>query len=68
MGLWLNIKGHTSLSKPTKAHCEPQGLSMRQIRLRFDGQPINETVTPAQLDMEAKGTIDMFRQQIGDVC
>ncbi|KAF5919478.1 hypothetical protein HPG69_006078, partial [Diceros bicornis minor] len=25
------------------------GLSMRQIRFRFDGQPINETDTPAQL-------------------
>jgi len=26
-----------------------QGLSMRQIRFRFDGQPINETDTPAQV-------------------
>ncbi|MGH0162852.1 UNVERIFIED_CONTAM: hypothetical protein FKN15_044244 [Acipenser sinensis] len=31
-----------------KAYCERQGLSMRQIRFRFDGQPINETDTPAQ--------------------
>ena len=27
----------------------PQGLSIRQIRFRFDGQPINETDTPAQV-------------------
>lgn len=26
-----------------------QGLSIRQIRFRFDGQPINETDTPAQV-------------------
>lgn len=26
-----------------------QGLTMRQIRFRFDGQPINETDTPAQV-------------------
>lgn len=26
-----------------------QGLSMRQIRFRFDGQPISETDTPAQV-------------------
>lgn len=26
-----------------------QGLSMRQIRFRFDGQPINEADTPAQV-------------------
>ncbi|MBN3303789.1 SUMO2 protein, partial [Amia calva] len=32
-----------------KAYCERQGLTMRQIRFRFDGQPINETDTPAQV-------------------
>ena len=26
-----------------------QGLSLRQIRFRFDGQPINETDTPSQV-------------------
>lgn len=29
--------------------CVLQGLSIRQIRFRFDGQPINETDTPAQV-------------------
>ena len=28
-----------------------QGLAMRQIRFRFDGQPINETDTPAQVSV-----------------
>lgn len=28
-----------------------QGLSMRQIRFRFDGQPINETDTPSQVKL-----------------
>uniref|UniRef100_A0AAX7SYH0 Ubiquitin-like domain-containing protein n=1 Tax=Astatotilapia calliptera TaxID=8154 RepID=A0AAX7SYH0_ASTCA len=42
-----------------------QGLSMRQIRFRFDGQPINETDTPAQLEMEDEDTIDVFQQQTG---
>lgn len=31
-----------------------QGLSMRQIRFRFDGQPINETDTPAQVNNRSK--------------
>lgn len=31
-----------------------QGLSMRQIRFRFDGQPINETDTPAQVNDRSK--------------
>ncbi|XP_012508169.1 PREDICTED: small ubiquitin-related modifier 3 isoform X1 [Propithecus coquereli] len=43
----------------------PAGLSMRQIRFRFDGQPINETDTPAQLEMEDEDTIDVFQQQTG---
>nr|KAF6417360.1 small ubiquitin like modifier 2 [Molossus molossus] len=46
---------------------KPKGLSMRQIRFRFDGQPINETDTPAQLEMEDEDTIDVFQQQTGGV-
>ncbi|XP_061048676.1 small ubiquitin-related modifier 2-like [Eubalaena glacialis] len=63
----LKIKRHTPLSKRMKAYCERQGLSMRQIRFRFDGQPINETDTPAQLEMEDEDTIDVFQQQTGGV-
>ncbi|KAL7384759.1 hypothetical protein ABVT39_008140 [Epinephelus coioides] len=44
----FKIKRHTPLSKLMKAYCDRQGLSLRQIRFRFDGQPINETDTPAQ--------------------
>uniref|UniRef100_A0A8C8IZC4 Ubiquitin-like domain-containing protein n=1 Tax=Oncorhynchus tshawytscha TaxID=74940 RepID=A0A8C8IZC4_ONCTS len=44
----FKIKRHTPLSKLMKAYCERQGLSIRQIRFRFDGQPINETDTPSQ--------------------
>ncbi|XP_075964479.1 small ubiquitin-related modifier 3 isoform X1 [Anarhichas minor] len=47
--------------------CLLQGLSIRQIRFRFDGQPINETDTPAQLEMEDEDTIDVFQQQTGGV-
>ncbi|KAG8014891.1 ADP-ribosylation factor-binding protein GGA3, partial [Nibea albiflora] len=45
----FKIKRHTPLSKLMKAYCERQGLTMRQIRFRFDGQPINETDTPSQV-------------------
>ncbi|KAB0389984.1 hypothetical protein E2I00_016828 [Balaenoptera physalus] len=63
----FNIKSHTPLSKLLKAYCEQQGMSMRQIRFQFDGQPINETDTPAQLEMEAEDTIGVFQQQTGGV-
>ncbi|XP_037371173.1 small ubiquitin-related modifier 2-like [Talpa occidentalis] len=61
----FKIKRHTPLSKLMKAYCERQGLSRRQIRFRFDGQPINET--PAQLEMEDEDTIAVFQQQTGGV-
>uniref|UniRef100_H3D308 Small ubiquitin-related modifier n=1 Tax=Tetraodon nigroviridis TaxID=99883 RepID=H3D308_TETNG len=62
----FKIKRQTPLIKLMKAYCERQGLSMRQIRFRFDGQPISETDTPAgQLEMEDEDTIDVFQQQTG---
>ncbi|XP_019727916.1 small ubiquitin-related modifier 3-like, partial [Hippocampus comes] len=64
----FKIKRHTPLSKLMKAYCERQGLSIRQIRFRFDGQPINETDTPSQLEMEDEDTIDVFQQQTGGRC
>ncbi|XP_012777779.1 small ubiquitin-related modifier 3-like isoform X1 [Maylandia zebra] len=51
-----------------RRHLHLQGLSIRQIRFRFDGQPINETDTPAQLEMEDEDTIDVFQQQTGGHC
>jgi len=63
----FKIKRHTPLSKLMKAYCDRQGLSIRQIRFRFDGQPINETDTPSQLEMEDEDTIDVFQQQTGGI-
>uniref|UniRef100_A0A8C9I160 Small ubiquitin-related modifier n=1 Tax=Piliocolobus tephrosceles TaxID=591936 RepID=A0A8C9I160_9PRIM len=63
----FKIKRHTLLSKLKKAYCERQGLSMRPIRFRFDGQPINGTDTPAQLEMEDEDATDVFQQQVGAV-
>uniref|UniRef100_A0A672QLD2 Ubiquitin-like domain-containing protein n=1 Tax=Sinocyclocheilus grahami TaxID=75366 RepID=A0A672QLD2_SINGR len=34
---------------------------------RFQLIPINETDTPAQLEMENEDTIDVFQQQTGDL-
>ena len=47
------------------AYCDRQGLDINQIRFRFDGTPINETDSPASLDMEDDDTIDVFTQQTG---
>ncbi|XP_075393542.1 small ubiquitin-related modifier 2-like [Tenrec ecaudatus] len=66
-GVQFKIKSHRPLSKLMKAYCERQGLSMRQIRFRFGGQPINGTDTPAPLDMEAEDTMGVFQQQTGGI-
>uniref|UniRef100_H0XQT3 Small ubiquitin-related modifier n=1 Tax=Otolemur garnettii TaxID=30611 RepID=H0XQT3_OTOGA len=63
----FNINRHMPLSKRMKAYCQRQGLSTRQIRFQFDGQPINEIHMPAQSEMENKDTIDVFQQQTGSV-
>ncbi|XP_042555108.1 small ubiquitin-related modifier 2-like [Dipodomys spectabilis] len=64
----FKMKRHTTLSKLMKAYCERQGLSMRQVRFRFDGQPIDDPDTPARLEMEDGDTIEEFPQQTGGVC
>ncbi|XP_063564013.1 small ubiquitin-related modifier 4 [Gorilla gorilla gorilla] len=63
----FKIKRQTPLSKLMKAYCEPRGLSVKQIRFRFGGQPISGTDTPAQLEMEDEDTIDVFQQPTGGV-
>ncbi|NXC05936.1 SUMO3 protein, partial [Orthonyx spaldingii] len=64
----FRIKRHTTLSKLMKVYCCRQSLSMRQIMFLFDGQPIKEEDTPAQLEMEDKDTIEVFQQQTGGGC
>ncbi|VVD05381.1 unnamed protein product [Leptidea sinapis] len=38
---------------------------MQVVRLRFDGQPINENDTPTSLEMEEGDTIEVYQQQTG---
>ncbi|XP_058699918.1 small ubiquitin-related modifier 3-like [Poecile atricapillus] len=51
-----------------KVYCCRQGLSMRHIMFLFDGQPIKEGDTPAQLEMEHEDTIEVYQQQTGGGC
>lgn len=51
VGIALSIINwvHNLINMLLRVLCLLQGLSIRQIRFRFDGQPINETDTPAQV-------------------
>lgn len=64
----LHLKRHAPCHKLRKAHCEQQGLPVRQIGFQLDGQPISESNTIAQWEMENAGTMGMFQQQAGGVC
>ncbi|NWQ99752.1 SUMO3 protein, partial [Paradoxornis webbianus] len=64
----FRIKWHTPLGKLMKAYCCRQGLLMRHTTFLFDGQPIKENDTPAQLEMEHEDTIEVYKQQTGGGC
>ena len=63
----FKIKRNTALRKLMSAYCERTGVRVDAMRFRFDGNPINETDTPIQLDMEDGDSIDVFQQQTGGV-
>ncbi|NXO80282.1 SUMO3 protein, partial [Sitta europaea] len=64
----FRIKRHAPLGKLMTVYCCRQGLSMKHIMFLFDGQPIKEGDTPAQLEMEHEDTIEVFQQQTGGGC
>lgn len=61
----FKIKKQTPLRKLMTTYCDRTGLNIANVRFRFDGQPINETDSPNQLEMEEGDTIEVFQQQTG---
>lgn len=61
----FKIKKQTPLRKLMTTYCDRTGLNIANVRFRFDGQPINETDSPHQLEMEEGDTIEVFQQQTG---
>ena len=50
--VYFKCKVSTPLQKLMHAFCNRQGVSMNSVRFLFDGNRIDETQTPQQLDME----------------
>ena len=50
----------TPLQKLMHAFCAHHGVSTNSVRFVFDGNRVNETQTPAQLDMEDGDLIDLL--------
>ena len=48
------------------AFCNRQGVAPNSVRFLFDGQRINATQTPQELEMEDGDVIDVMVEQRGD--
>eukprot|EP00908_Phaeocystis_cordata_P020762 Transcript_32421.p1 GENE.Transcript_32421~~Transcript_32421.p1 ORF type:complete len:534 (-),score=90.95 Transcript_32421:346-1890(-) len=62
----FSILMRTRLQKMMLAFCNRQGCSMNAVRFLFDGNRINETQTPSQLEFENDEVVDVMVEQMGD--
>ena len=58
--VYFQIKETTTLQKLMHAYCNQQGVALYKFHFLFDGNRINETQTPAQLDMQDGDIIDVM--------
>jgi len=61
----FKIKKNTPLRKLMSTYCDRAGLKLGVVRFMFDGNPVNESDTPSQLEMEDTDIIEVFQQQTG---
>jgi small ubiquitin-related modifier len=62
--IYFRCKVNTPLQKLMHAFCSRQGVSMRSVRFIFDGDRVDETQTPSQLDMEDGDAIDVVDEPL----
>ena len=58
--IYFKCKQTTPLQKLMHAYCNRQGIAPNKIRFLFDGNCINETETPQQLEMVDDDIIDVM--------
>ena len=63
--IFFKCKMTTSLQKLMKAFCDRNGVAQNSVRFLFDGNRVNPTQTPADLDMEDSDVIDVMVEQQG---
>lgn len=61
----FKVKRSTKFKRVLDAFCGKKSWNVNQVRFVFDGQRINEDMTPDDLSMEDNDTIDAFLEQIG---
>ena len=63
--MYFKTRNTVPLKSLMHAFCNRQGISRMSLRFLFDGNRINETQTPLQLDMEDGDVIDVMVEQFG---
>jgi len=63
--LFFKIRKDTPLGRLMKAYCERKGFAPGAVRFLYDGNRINDDVTPEKLNMEDNDVIDVMVQQTG---
>jgi len=63
--IFFKCKMTTPLQKLMTAFCNRQGVGNQSVRFLFDGQRINPSQTPQELEMEDGDVIDVMVEQQG---
>mmetsp|Transcript_5941 Transcript_5941/g.26295 ORF Transcript_5941/g.26295 Transcript_5941/m.26295 type:complete len:93 (+) Transcript_5941:62-340(+) len=61
----FKVRQTTKFEKIFTAFCSRKSLQPGAVRFLFDGQRINPTQTPQDLDMEDGDSIDAMMEQVG---
>ena len=61
----FKVKRTTKMKRVLQAFCDRKGWQASQVRFAFDGQRVDEDMSPEDLGMEDNDTIDAFLEQIG---
>lgn len=61
----FKVKRTTKMKRVLQAFCDRKGWQAGQVRFAFDGQRVDEEMSPEDLGMESNDCIDAFLEQIG---
>lgn len=63
--LHFRVKKMTNFAKLKRSYSERIGVPVTALRFLFDGRRIDDSDTPASLDMEEEDVIEVFQEQTG---
>ncbi|XP_006821439.1 small ubiquitin-related modifier 1-like [Saccoglossus kowalevskii] len=61
----FKVKMTTQMRKLKESYCQRLGVPMNSLRFLFDGQRINDDMTPKELEMETDDVIEVYQEQTG---